>query len=409
MDLHWPSLAKARGIPLVGASGPTLFEGRSRVGPDGPCIRPVDVSPVGWEAAALRRAFGWKLWRVLGRSCQAEAVSSVARRPEADPPTSVSDSGLPQWASEWSGAQSAELRRSGPELRYLPDRLALSAGLLAAGAALGASYGPWVAGGLVLASALLPRRRASVVAAELGAVLGFWSSQTSPSRWLLLALGSVGLGLLVVTRLFRKRSPSLELRSCALGIGLVGLAAIDWLPMPGVAGPVSWLLLSGWALSVFLALSTEGFVPVVTPRHEEVASMSQRAFGRGSVTRNVMAAAVATAADFLVFGALLRWLSPALSTLGGCALGAIVNFTINWSWAFSSGRRLPHAAMRYVWVSAASAAFNSGAVALVLLDPGVSPVVAWAVVRTLSFLGWNYPMQRDHVFLHGRYPVSPVR
>src|SRR5690606_31683391 len=126
-------------------------------------------------------------------------------------------------------------------------------------------------------------------------------------------------------------------------------------------------------------------------------SVRERAFGRGSVARNTLAAALATSADFLVFRSLLVWISPALATLVGCVVGGVLNFGINQRWAFDANRPMAAAAMRYVWVSAASAAFNSAAVAVALLDPTVSPVAAWAVARVLGFFGWNYPMQRDHV------------
>jgi putative flippase GtrA len=286
--------------------------------------------------------------------------------------------------------------------RFLYGRLVASALVLALGAAAGASFGPGAAGLVLLAAALPPRRVVSVVAAEFGAVLGWLLFHSNPTRWSLFGLGALALFLLGVVRVVRGRLPDAEARSWGLGLGLTGVAVARLVPVPHLASAASWLVLSGWVLAVWLALFTEGFTPLGSLRQWRARSRRERMLGRGSVGRNVLAAAIATGADFLVFHSLLRWLSPAYATLLGCLVGGLLNFAVNQRWAFDSQRPVPAAAMRYLWVSAASAAFNSVAVALALLEPNVSPVAAWVVARGLGFLGWNYPMQRDHVFAHGR-------
>ncbi len=286
--------------------------------------------------------------------------------------------------------------------RFVFSRLAASALFLGGGAAAGATWGPGAAGMVVLAAVVAPRHRISAVAVEAGAMLGWYSFHSSTPRWTLVVVGLLGLVLLITARTVRGRAPVTEPRSWGLGLGLAALWALEGVPLPQVGAAARWLVLSGWVLAVLLALFTEGFTPIRALRRWQPPSVRERVFGRGSVSRNVIAAAVATGADFLVFRLLLEWLSPALATLFGCVIGGGLNFTLNQRWAFDTSRPLPAAAMRYVWVSAASAAFNSAAVAVALLDPTVSPVAAWGVVRALGFLGWNYPMQRDHVFAHGR-------
>lgn len=286
------------------------------------------------------------------------------------------------------------------ERRFARTRLAVSTLAFVAAALAGASGGPAGAGVVVVGSALLPRWRLSALAAELGAVLGWVWFRPSPARWSLVVLGLLGASLLVAARSVRGRPPATEPRSWGLGLGLLGLMVIGWIPVRQVAEAASWLVLSGWVLAVVLAVLTEGFTPREALRTWQSSSLREQAIGRGSVARTVLAASIATGADFLVFRSLLGSLTPALATMLGCIVGGAVNFTINHHWVFDARRSLPAAAMRYIWVSAGSAAFNSAAVALALLDPMVSPIAAWIVARGLGFLGWNYPMQRDHVFAH---------
>lgn len=125
--------------------------------------------------------------------------------------------------------------------------------------------------------------------------------------------------------------------------------------------------------------------------------------GRGSLLRNATAGAIATAADFALVALLVEQglLSPAIATAVGCGLGAAVNFTINRVWAFGSRAPKLGQAARYVFVSASSAALNSGLVAVVLLLPAMPYQLAWVLVRGAVYLSWNFPLHRDWVFADG--------
>lgn len=122
--------------------------------------------------------------------------------------------------------------------------------------------------------------------------------------------------------------------------------------------------------------------------------------GRGSLFRNATAGAIATAADFALVALLVErgLLSPALATAVGCGLGAVVNFTINRVWTFGSSAPKLGQAARYVFVSASSAALNSGLVAVMLLLPSLPYQLAWILVRGAVYLSWNFPLHRDWVF-----------
>lgn len=122
---------------------------------------------------------------------------------------------------------------------------------------------------------------------------------------------------------------------------------------------------------------------------------------------------------------------PAATALG-CLLGALVNFTLNRTWAFAppsdlrssvvtvvralrSGSRpsgwrdtfdaqsgsMSQQASRYVFVSFTSALLNAGGVAVVALLPNVPGSVAWLLVRGTVFVVWTMPLYRDYVFSSG--------
>ncbi len=265
-------------------------------------------------------------------------------------------------------------------------------------------FGAW-GGALVLSFAawLGQRKRASFVAAEVGALAGWVLVEPSWTRCLLVLVGSVVLVVLSSVRAPRGRALADDARSWGLGLGLFVAAAFEWASRrgavtsasPGATAAVAWLILCAWFVAVSLGLVTEGFTSQVSGPPS-----LRAAAARGGVARNAAAAALATAADFALFHALLRVAPPGMATLGGCALGSVVNFSINRNWAFDSRGPLTAVAWRYAWVSGASAAVNAAAVSLALLEPSVTPSVAWLVARTLGFLAWNYPMQRDHVFGH---------
>ena len=122
--------------------------------------------------------------------------------------------------------------------------------------------------------------------------------------------------------------------------------------------------------------------------------------GRGGVGRNAFAGGVATATDFALAFALVQLaIAPAaLATLAGCALGAIVNFSMNRKWTFGSNGPPTREAWRYLLVTSSSALFNAALVHVLLL-PGAPFVLCWLVARVAVFLGWNYPLHRDYVFV----------
>lgn len=124
--------------------------------------------------------------------------------------------------------------------------------------------------------------------------------------------------------------------------------------------------------------------------------------GRGGVARNSLAGAIATACDFALFTALVRCVgfSPPVATALGCTLGGIINFAINRWWAFSSHGALPTMALRYAFVSVASAMLNSVGVALLLLVPGLGSELGWIIARGAVYFGFNYPLHKRFVFRH---------
>lgn len=122
---------------------------------------------------------------------------------------------------------------------------------------------------------------------------------------------------------------------------------------------------------------------------------------RGGLLRSVTSAFAATGADFLVVTVLvsLAGLMPWWATAVGCAVGAVINFTINRRWAFERSEvNVELQAGRYVFVSGLSLALNAGGVAVLLLLPNLDYRIAWLLARGAVFLFWNFPLHRDYVF-----------
>jgi phosphatidylglycerophosphate synthase/putative flippase GtrA len=130
------------------------------------------------------------------------------------------------------------------------------------------------------------------------------------------------------------------------------------------------------------------------------------------ITRNLIAAFVATLLDFALVNLLvgLSFIGPALATAIGCIFGGAINFTINRIWTFgSTDAKLPQMG-RYTFVSFTSALLNSGGVAVLLMLPAIHYRIAWIVVRLAVFLAWNFPLHRDYVFANGEAKqVRPAR
>jgi phosphatidylglycerophosphate synthase/putative flippase GtrA len=188
-------------------------------------------------------------------------------------------------------------------------------------------------------------------------------------------------------------------RVVVIALSLCASPLLDalWTAPPG--WPAHPLIVAGVA---FLAVSTQ-VSAVQRLLHAGAALAPRRApglYGRGSVTRNALAASFATVLDFIAVFAMVRLLlvAPPVATLLGCAVGATFNFLTNRIWTFGSDGHPALQVGRYALVSFGSAVLNSGLVALVLLLDGVPALVAWFVVRVLVFVTWNYPLHRDYVF-----------
>lgn len=191
-------------------------------------------------------------------------------------------------------------------------------------------------------------------------------------------------------------------RIALLGAATALSPVFSALVFPEVARPLHW---PAAVVLTVLAVGTN-----VTALHRLAALLSaldgggprpaRSLTGRGSVWRGTVAAVVATALDFAVVVALVSGLafSPWLATGLGALIGAAVNFSLGRHWAFG-GAEHPAGpqAFRYGVVSGTSAALNAGGVAVLGILPVPYPI-AWAVVRLIVFLAWNYPLQRDYVF-----------
>jgi phosphatidylglycerophosphate synthase/putative flippase GtrA len=229
--------------------------------------------------------------------------------------------------------------------------------------------------------------------------------------WVLVAVLFALFGSMMVPYV-RARGEALGVRMAEVGIvqrpDRVVLIALCLCASPLVdalwTSPPGWpahpLMAAGVA---FLAVSTQ--VSAVQRLLHAGAALAPRPglpalYGRGSVTRNALAASFATVLDFIAVFVMVRLLlvAPPVATLLGCAVGAAFNFLTNRIWTFGSDGHPALQVGRYALVSFGSAVLNSGLVALVLLLDGVPALVAWLVVRALVFVTWNYPLHRDYVF-----------
>jgi putative flippase GtrA len=133
------------------------------------------------------------------------------------------------------------------------------------------------------------------------------------------------------------------------------------------------------------------------------------ALGPGSFARNAVSSAVATGSDFALVALLVSGflVSPPIATFVGCVLGGIVNFTVNRVWAFGSDAPTGPQALRYLFVTSSSAVLNSGLVFVLLLLPSVPYALAWWLVRGAVFAFWNFPLNRDYVFLRSAQRATP--
>jgi len=132
-------------------------------------------------------------------------------------------------------------------------------------------------------------------------------------------------------------------------------------------------------------------------------------FRRGAIGRALLSSLVATLSDYLFFLTLVQFgTAPGIATLMGCAVGAIINFSINRRWAFGSTDRLTSAILRYVAVSGSSAIANASLVSLATAAAGLSAASACVFARALVFLSLTYPLFRSWVFgvRHSSFDVA---
>lgn len=297
---------------------------------------------------------------------------------------------------------------------------AIGAGHLAAGAWLliGSSICDYLDGRLARAMRMASPAGAmldSVVDRFVEAALYIGLAWLYREDWVLLVVLVAFLGSLMV--------PYARARAEALGVPMdrVGIVqrperivilTLVTLASPAVEAvwpaPSTWphypLLVAGL---VFLAITTHiSATQRIVHAVYVLRGRPMRLMGRSSVARSVIAAVVATAADFAVV-VLLRHTTPlsaAAATLCGCGIGGVTNFFVNRAWTYCSHEDAGVQAGRYVTVSTGSAFLNSGLVALLSLYPHAPFLVVWWSVRLLVFLTWNYPLHREFVFAKPREP-----
>lgn len=306
-------------------------------------------------------------------------------------------------------------------LRFPPDAITILSVLLsiAAGIALAAgqlSLGGWLylfAGACDFVDGRLAREsgQASPAGAAMDSVLDRYAESA-----VLVGLGwlfrdSVVLVLVLLALVGSNMVPYVRARGEGLGVDvkmgtmqrpermvILGMAAV-WSPVVDVLigrGEAHHLLVL--ALGV-LAVTTQITALQRLGHVVNALDPGRRASSAALVGKNVVAAVVATALDFGVVLALMQvgvvaWAATAV----GCAVGGVVNFVVNRVWTFRSDGVPSREALRYTVVSVSSGLLNTGAVAALMLLPGVSGVVAWAIARAVVFATWNHPLQRDYVF-----------
>lgn len=210
-----------------------------------------------------------------------------------------------------------------------------------------------------------------------------------------------GEGLGVVAKVGLMQRPE---RLALLGGALALAPLLEVRLTPDPARPENLLTVIGL---VVLAISTQItalrrllFVVRELDRKPGVALLSR---GRGSLLRNIVAAAVATGIDFAVVVGLVSraGLSPEYATGCGCLVGALVNFAINRLWTFSANGTTGTQVLRYSIASSTGAVLNASGVAVLLLLPDLDYQLAWLLARVAIFLGWSYPLHKSYVFRHG--------
>ncbi|MCU0691281.1 MAG: CDP-alcohol phosphatidyltransferase family protein [Polyangiaceae bacterium] len=191
-------------------------------------------------------------------------------------------------------------------------------------------------------------------------------------------------------------------RVVLLGLSLAFSPVLEALLRDGSEPPAQRLAVAG----LILVAVTTHFTALQRLFHV-LGSLGANAFGRitepsrGSLLRIVAAASIATASDFAMVALLVGagWLSAPAATLLGCAMGALLNFSIHRLWLLQDGSGVAPIPGRFVFVAITSALLNSGAVAVLLMLPDLQDYrIGWWAARAGVFVLWNWPLSRTYVF-----------
>lgn len=309
------------------------------------------------------------------------------------------------------------------------NALSMLSGLLGVSSGVAVAAGRFTLGGwLFLASGILDvmdgriariRKEANPAGAALDSVLDRYVDSAMlmglawyyRDSWVLLPVLGALLGTSLVPYVrARGEGLGINLRGGAmqrlervlfLGVGVALSPIFEAIWFPDQKHPMHWLAVVGLvfvavmsnvtALSRFRALvNALAPPPPVKPKRSGLAL-----FGF-----NAAAGAIATAVDFAAVLGMVEWahLSPVIATALGCALGGVVNYTLNRVITFRSQGAVAPQLARYTLVSATSALLNAGGVALLTLHPQLAYTLGWWLARGAVYFAWNLPLQRDYVF-----------
>lgn len=185
-----------------------------------------------------------------------------------------------------------------------------------------------------------------------------------------------------------------------LGVGVALSPIIEAIWFPEMKHPMHWLAVVGL---VFVALMSNvtafsrfrALVNALAPPPPSPKRSGWAIFGL-----NATAGAIATGVDFVSVLGMVEWgeFSPAIATGLGCALGGVVNYSLNRLITFRSQGAVGRQLARYTLVSATSALLNAGGVGLLMLHPQLAYTLGWWLARGAVYFAWNLPLQRDYVF-----------
>jgi len=106
---------------------------------------------------------------------------------------------------------------------------------------------------------------------------------------------------------------------------------------------------------------------------------------------------VSLALEFMLVWLLVGQLDEPLwvATAAGCVLGSTTHYLLKRLWRpeandTSAGNSV---------IGVGSVLLNSGSVAVLMLVPGLSPWLAWAIARSAVLAAWNYPMRGSLIYV----------